>query len=75
MQTIQSIRKHIAAYEIAEAFEGMAEIGIDVNDLKYRFYSINTGTLEERNNQEDEVISEMIKRLRLRKNSTPSWQN
>lgn len=63
MQTVQSIKKHIAAYEIAEAFEGMAEIGIDISDLKDRFYNIDADTLEDRNNQENEVIAEMIKRL------------
>ena len=63
MQTIQSIKKHIAAHEITEAFEGMAEIGIDISDLKDRFYNINADTIEEHNNQEDEIIAEMIKRL------------
>ena len=41
----------------------MVEIGIDISDLKDRFYSINESTIEERNDQEDEVIAKMIKRL------------
>ena len=41
----------------------MAEIGIDISDLKDRFYNINADTIEEHNNQEDEIIAEMIKRL------------
>ncbi len=68
MQTIQGIRKLIAEHEIIEALKAMEDMGIDVSNLKWE--NITYSTIEERDEKEDFIISEMIKLLWREKHST-----